>query len=133
MSLPRVEQVLLLRTLLVVSSVRLALWLLPIAAVRRMVLTPGKRPTAGHPVPLLVWAVRAVSRTVPFATCLTQALALQYLLMRSGHASKIHIGARKDPAGKFEAHAWVECEDQVVIGGAGAQGFVPLTSWKGSF
>jgi hypothetical protein len=42
-------------------------------------------------------------------TCLEESLALWYLLGRQNISSRIRIGVRKQ-AGKFEAHAWVECE-----------------------
>jgi hypothetical protein len=60
------------------------------------------------PVSRLVWAVRAASRRVPMASCLTQSLALQFLLIRAGHSSQLHIGVKKDPQTGFQAHAWVE-------------------------
>jgi hypothetical protein len=130
--LPGADKFLLLRALFVVSVTRVGLWLLPIGALRRIVLRTGRKTRVAPPVTGLVWAVKIVSRYVPVATCLTQALALQWLLMRSGHASRVCLGARKDPEGKFEAHAWVECEGRVVIGGAEAHEYAPLTSWKGS-
>lgn len=124
------ERLLLLRALFVVCITRLGLWVLPIGTVRRIALSGRKGTRVVHPVPTLVWAVRASSRFVPLATCLTQALALQWLLSRSGHTSRIHLGARRDASGKFEAHAWVECEDRVVMGGAKAEDYVPLTAWE---
>ena len=48
-----------------------------------------------------------MSRVVPGATCLTQALALNQLLSNNGHASTVLIGVRKDDD-RFAAHAWVE-------------------------
>jgi len=62
--------------------------------------------------------IERLARLVPGASCLTQALALQYLLARSGHACTIKVGVRCDDAGRFAAHAWVTCEDQIVLGAA---------------
>jgi len=124
------EKILLVRAFFVVCLIRLGLRLLPINAVQRTVIGTSKTESVIHPVNQLVWAVRAVSRFVPLATCLTQALALQWLLSRSGHASRIHLGARKDAAGKFDAHAWVECEGRVVIGGPATEEYVPLAVWQ---
>jgi Transglutaminase-like superfamily len=42
-------------------------------------------------------------------TCLEQSLTLWCLLRRRGIPAELCVGARKE-AGKFEAHAWVECE-----------------------
>jgi|ERR1700719_1265575 hypothetical protein len=42
-------------------------------------------------------------------TCLEKSLVLWWLLGRRGIASSLRLGTRKT-GGKFEAHAWVECE-----------------------
>jgi hypothetical protein len=65
------------------------------------------------------WAVSAASRRLGFATCLTQALAVDAMLRRRGYPSDIRFGVRPgtgdtDP---IEAHAWVESGGVVVIGG----------------
>ena len=130
--LPWAQKSQLLRALLVVTAARLALWLLPIGAVRRIALSDREKVSGANSIAELVWAVKAVSRYVPAATCLTQALALQWLLARSGHTSRIHLGARKNLKGKFQAHAWVECEDRLVMGGREAHKYVPLTAWQKS-
>lgn len=67
------------------------------------------------PVSRLEWAVRAASRRIPMATCLTQALALQCLLTRAGHAAEVHVGVKKDDQAGFQSHAWVECEGQMLL------------------
>ena len=77
----------------------------------------------------LSWAVRAISRYVPRATCLTQALVLHIMLRQEGLPSRIRIGVSKD-AGHFEAHAWVESHERVIIGDSGLQRFTPMTVWE---
>lgn len=60
-------------------------------------------------VALTAQMVRSAARwSIGKATCLEQSLALWWLLGRQGIASSMRIGTRK-AAGKFEAHAWVEC------------------------
>lgn len=73
--------------------------------------------------------IERLARFVPGASCLTQALALQYLLARAGHASALHVGVRRDDAGAFAAHAWVSCNGRIVIGAATTRlaDFTPLT------
>lgn len=66
-------------------------------------------------------AVRRVSRYIPSASCLTQALAAKILLRRSGHEAKLRIGVAKGAAGDFQAHAWVEVAGRSVIGGSDSQ------------
>jgi hypothetical protein len=58
---------------------------------------------------------------VPGASCLTQAMALQYLLARAGHASELFVGVRQDEAGAFQAHAWLACNARTVLGAAGTR------------
>jgi hypothetical protein len=55
---------------------------------------------------------------VPGASCLTQALAAQYLLARSGHRSQLRVGVAQDPSGRLLAHAWLVSDGRVVIGGS---------------
>jgi hypothetical protein len=58
------------------------------------------------------------SRYVPCATCLVQAFTAQILLGRNGHAGEVHIGVALDDKQGFRAHAWVESEGKVLVGGA---------------
>lgn len=61
--------------------------------------------------------VRAAARYgAGHPTCLEQSLALWWLLGRQGIASSVRIGAQK-PAGRFQAHAWVECDGVALSGG----------------
>jgi hypothetical protein len=73
-----------------------------------------------------------MSRRVPGASCLTQALAAQVLLAQSGYDSRVEIGVERNQHGRFQAHAWLVCGDEVVLGGAEAERYVPLASWKSS-
>ena len=66
----------------------------------------------------IAWGISAAARLVPFATCLTQALAGQYMLARSGKASQIRIGINRDAAPKLAAHAWLISGDHIVLGGS---------------
>ena len=127
--LPITEKFLFLQAFLILSLVRFGLWLLPPSAVRRIASKRMQKNQRARSVSAQVWAVRAASRYVPAATCLTQALALHWMLARSGYASQLHLGGRKGPKGKFEAHAWVEYENRIVIGGAVANEYVPLAAW----
>jgi hypothetical protein len=117
--------------LAVVLFVRLCLRLLPVrawgraTARHRRVRRPAMRDTqtAAQDV---VWAVRSVSRVVPGATCLTQALAAQVLLSRRGCMSRVRIGVARGPAGGLLAHAWLESDGVVVLGGPHVESYTPL-------
>ena len=122
----------LLRALGLVCAIRLALWIAPFARLRTAVISlaqPHSGRTSYYSADELSWAVRAVSCYVPRATCLTQALALHILLRRESLPSRIRIGVSKD-AGHFEAHAWVESLDRVVIGDSGLQRYTPMMIWE---
>ena len=68
------------------------------------------------------WAAQAVGRRLlPEGPCLTQALVLQYLLLRRGDDStELHIGVTKSDEEGLQAHAWVERDGRVLIGGTDA-------------
>ena len=119
------------RAFMVVVSVRIALWTLPFKVtqvwVDRFRATTGPvRELDRHTINRTAWAVIAVSRRVPGATCLTQGMATQILLGRLGQESKLHLGVSRKNNGKFEAHAWVETQGRVINGG-GVEGFDRFT------
>jgi hypothetical protein len=68
------------------------------------------------------WAAHAVGRRLlPKRPCLTQALVLQYLLLRRGDdAAELHIGVSKTKKKGLQAHAWIERNGKVLIGGTGS-------------
>jgi len=62
-------------------------------------------------------AVAAVNRRLfPDRPCLTQALAARYLLSRGGVPTVLQIGVARDGS-ELQAHAWLEREGVVIIGG----------------
>lgn len=110
------------QTVLLIALVRVALWLLPFRKVQKIVQGLARRADRTKPARYLSTAhiartVTAASHYVPAASCLTQAFTMQVLLGRYGHVSTLRIGVARGKDGKFQAHAWVECEGQVVIGG----------------
>lgn len=66
------------------------------------------------------WAVSAVAERSPVSmTCLVRALAADAILRRHGFASQVRIGVRcRDGASSrpLDSHAWVECDDRIVMG-----------------
>jgi hypothetical protein len=73
----------------------------------------------------MAWAVRAAARVVPGAACLAQAVAMQRMLARRGRQSNVELGVAKNHEG-LEAHAWLVCDGEIVIGAEQAGAFVPL-------
>jgi hypothetical protein len=109
------ERSLLLETGLLLAAIRAALWLLPWRSVNGSLRSLRVSRAAQFNVDRLAWAVRAASRFVPRATCLTQALALHHLLSRAGYCSSVQIGVAKDSRRNFEAHAWVEHDGRTLL------------------
>ncbi len=60
--------------------------------------------------------VQAASVFVPFATCLSNALAGQVLFATCNYSTKLHVGVRNEKDKGFEAHAWLTLEEDVVLG-----------------
>ena len=112
---------LLLQAIPLVVAVRIALWLIPAHRIfryaARWVEHAKQNPSRGRPtVHYVAWAVRVVSRRVPRASCLTQALAGQILMGKHGHVSEICVGVARDAKGTLIAHAWLDTGGQVLIG-----------------
>jgi hypothetical protein len=40
--------------------------------------------------------------------------------------SRLHIGVRRDSRNRFQAHAWVESETRIVVGGHAGSAYTPL-------
>lgn len=78
----------------------------------------------------IAWAVTVSSRYIPRATCLVRGLATQVLLAHEGIHSDLCIGVAKDDPSSFEAHAWVETDGTVVMGGPELDRYTRLTSFS---
>src|SRR5687768_4549971 len=128
--LPPSERRMLIAALGLVICVRLALWLLPSRFILRRVRAlgfqsprPGDRRANRATV---TWAVEAASRRVPQATCLTQAVAAQLLLHHHGFPSKLCLGVARSSGEGFFAHAWLEHDGQILLGGQGVRDLTRL-------
>jgi hypothetical protein len=91
---------LLLKTMLLVWTVRLGLWLLPFHVMRQLLaklaLKSASSQNGGRDlVDRDIWAVTVACRYVPLATCLTQALVTKVLLGRHGHHATVRIGVAR--------------------------------------
>jgi hypothetical protein len=75
--------------------------------------------------------VETASRRTPgLKTCLAQALAAQVLLTRRGYPALLRIGVAKGERQQLQAHAWVESEGKIVIGGSELERYTPLAVLK---
>jgi hypothetical protein len=71
-------------------------------------------------------AIRRAARFVPGARCLARALAGQALLSRRGVATDLRIGVTRREEKGLVAHAWLEREEQVILGGRTNGEYTPL-------
>jgi hypothetical protein len=115
--LPAPDRWLLLQAAFWLVAARIALWALPLAKVNALVARAGARPSSGPALApgRVAWAVETTARSIPQATCLTQALAAQVMLERMGEHPEIHLGVATD-RGEFEAHAWLELHGRPLVG-----------------
>jgi hypothetical protein len=75
-------------------------------------------------------AVSRASRQVPWAAkCLVQAMAGKKMLQRRGIASTLYLGLAKSPDQDLQAHAWLRCGDQIILGGGGLQRFAVVSTF----
>lgn len=93
------------------------LWILPFSVIQKIMGRFTVVSGESHSVPIekLTWAVAVMSRYVPKATCLTRALTAQIVLAGQNYPSNIKIGVSKNK-GEFEAHAWLEYDNIIVLG-----------------
>jgi len=126
LSLSGSEMLFLARCLVVVSAMRLGLTLSSYNRMRALVTRLDARDAASvGDLRRVAWGVAAAARLIPGASCLTQALAGQYLLARQGNASKIRIGVERDTGAQLKAHAWLVSGNHIVLGGS-ISGFAHL-------
>src|SRR5919112_6290116 len=131
------ERWLLIKAALLLGTIGLGKRLLPFRTlgwllVRAAGAPTGPRRTNPHPTDTIVWAVQACRlRVLGSNNCLTQALGTQVLLARHGYPAQVHIGVTRREQGRFQAHAWVESEGRVIIGGTGLERFASLTVLEG--
>ena len=62
-------------------------------------------------------AFNAASRLVPGDTCLVRAMAAERYFSEMGFPCLLKIGTRFDEDHRFESHAWLEYEGEVIVGG----------------
>jgi hypothetical protein len=133
--LPRAERRLFVRALFLTAGVRLGLWLFRYPTVRRVLpkqtdpAAPGA--SAAPSVEQIAWAANAAANYVPGSTCLVRALVGSVLCRRYGLPAEVRIGVGLDAQKNFEAHAWMESDGQVVIGGEESGRFTALASLGG--
>ena len=124
---------LIIRAAILLAVVRCALGSLPFPVTRRFLrwLSHPSRGLKGHPKSphSLARAVSVASRAVPGAAhCLTQALVTWALLARRGQPAELCFGVERESSREFMAHAWVESNGEVIMGGPNIDRYIRLKS-----
>ena len=123
------DKVLLAETAALTVLFRVVMSLAPFARTQRLAASladglPGSRRKRVRQAARIGRAVEIVGRSLPLASCLSQALAAQVLLTRSGHDAEIRIGVTRKSDGRLAAHAWVELDGHVLVGDHEIERFV---------
>lgn len=120
---PSSDPILLGKMALLLLIIRIGLSLCTFQKVRRLLLCV---PPASHnahqnrreTLSRFVWAAQIVGKKLlGHNRCLPEALAIHMLYQRYAMPADLRIGVTKRPDGQLVAHAWVESEGKVVIGG----------------
>jgi hypothetical protein len=112
------EKSLLIKASILVWAIRIGLCILPFRALHSVSARgPAMTKLANPSEERIVWAVKAASVYVPRATCLTQAVTARILLSMYGYGADLRIGVARE-SGRLKAHAWLEKEGKVLIGGS---------------
>jgi hypothetical protein len=122
---PKAERQLLFEAAFIILTVCIMLRWLTLGNVQRALadISMGWRSHNACSADRIAWAIQKAASSLADSNCLVQALAGQALLVRYGYESLVTIGVAKaigiakDGCDRFAAHAWVTCENEVVIGG----------------
>jgi len=134
--LPTAERQLLIKAALLLEAIKLGMRVLPFRILRRLLTRMVDMPlkpwgATRSSAKRVAWAVEVASHHTPGnKTCLAQALATQLLLARRGYPALLHIGVVTGEQEQFQAHAWIETEGEVVIGGSELERYTLLTVSK---
>jgi hypothetical protein len=116
--LPPASRGVLAESAFLILAFRVALWVVPFSRTQRVAAKLGARPARRPSESARVaWAMDLATRRLPVGNCLSRALAAQVVLTRSGHDASIRIGVARERDGRFLAHAWVESDGEVLVGG----------------
>lgn len=117
--LPYRDKVLALESLYWVFMVRIMVWMFSFPVVESKVQKKVRRYDLDNKDSVSMAKLRIMitqaARFVPRATCLIHALAGYILFSKYGYNISIKIGVLAEN-GEFEAHAWLEQDEEVVLG-----------------
>lgn len=112
------EKILLFRTLFLMWKIRIMLWILPFPYIKNSLFKSNeiKNIKSKYNISNLIWAVETSSKFVLKATCLVNALTAYLIFSSQNYPSQVKIGVGKGENDTFEAHAWLEINEEIIIG-----------------
>jgi hypothetical protein len=118
--LPSSQKLLLLRACTLLAGVVLALRFYAYSKTARWfsspLITPAVPPASDFEDQVAT-AISHAATVVPGARCLAQAIVACRILNRAGIPAAVRIGAAKSEGSAIHAHAWVEYEGRIILGG----------------
>ena len=137
LKLPLSKQRFLIEAVLLLTAMRISLRLLPYRVLRRFLFQSdrtdaGKHSEGKNQKNEIVWAINTGGKYIlREKSCLPLALAGQTLLRLHGFPARLCLGFQKNEDESIQAHAWVESNGKVVIGGLEdeIEQYVPLVDY----
>jgi len=114
------EKILIFKALILLWIVRILLWIVPFSIINKLIDKLdmiSNESNSKFSKEKLIWAIQAMSIYTPQATCLTCALGAKILLYTYDYSSNIQIGVSRTDI-EFEAHAWLESDNKIILGGS---------------
>ncbi|MEE9165897.1 MAG: lasso peptide biosynthesis B2 protein [Candidatus Neomarinimicrobiota bacterium] len=138
LGLPVFDQAILISSALLILVIRLGLLLLSFGNMCHLLVRLQRIRTRPSGVQIksagqrIVWSLEMVGRfMLGTRNCLAQAMAARVLLEWWGKPGHVCIGVARGGDGELKAHAWVEGDDAVIMGGTDVSGYTPLLVLEG--
>lgn len=121
------EKIIIFKALFLLWIVRVMLSLLPFRSIEQIIqklTVKSDNNTSQFSIEKLTWSINIMTSYTPKATCLNRALAAKILLSQYHHPSVVKVGVSKNE-GEFEAHAWLESNNKLILGQS-EKNYVPI-------
>jgi hypothetical protein len=121
------EKIIIMKALFLLWIVRIMLSLLPFKSIEQIIkkfTVISNSNGSQFSIEKLTWSINVMSSYTPKATCLNRALAAKILLSQYHHPSDVKIGVSRNE-GEFEAHAWLESNNKLILGQS-EKNYIPI-------
>ncbi|MTK63718.1 MAG: lasso peptide biosynthesis B2 protein [Methanobacterium sp.] len=122
--LSKTRKNLVLKSLLITILIRISLHIISFSRINNYITSISKSgKNNGEKLEDILWAVEVASDLIPRSTCLTTAIVGYFMLSKYDYSSNLKVGVIRED--KFEAHAWLEMDNNIVLGKLDTE-YVPL-------